>query len=60
MSAVTAETGQILGLGAELGTLGPGKRGDVVLWGGQPFEATSSPLVVLIDGEIVLDRRKQG
>ncbi|MCH9034259.1 MAG: amidohydrolase family protein [Planctomycetes bacterium] len=60
LSAVTATPAHILGIGDELGTLEPGKRGDVVLWSGQPFEATSSPLVVLIDGEIVLDRRKQG
>ncbi|MCH8147852.1 MAG: amidohydrolase family protein [Planctomycetes bacterium] len=60
LSAVTATPARILGIGDELGTLEPGKRADVVLWSGRPFEATSSPLVVLIDGEIVLDRRKQG
>jgi len=60
LRAVTATPARILGLGDELGTLEPGKRADVVIWSGQPFEATSSPLVVLIDGEVVLDRRKQG
>lgn len=60
LSAVTATPARILGIGDELGTLEPGKRADVVVWSGQPFEATSSPVVVLIDGEIVLDRRKQG
>jgi imidazolonepropionase-like amidohydrolase len=59
LSAVTATPARILGIGDELGTLEPGKRADVVVWSGQPFEATSSPLVVLIDGEIVLDRRKE-
>ena len=60
LKAVTATPARILGVGDELGTLEPGKRADVVVWSGRPFEATSMPVVVLIDGEIVLDRRKQG
>jgi len=55
--AVTQTPARILGLDRELGTLQRGKRADLVVWSGQPFAATSMPLVVLIDGEIVLDRR---
>jgi len=57
LGAVTQTPARILGLDRELGTLRRGKRADLVVWSGQPFAATSMPLVVLIDGEVVLDRR---
>jgi imidazolonepropionase-like amidohydrolase len=57
LRAVTQTPARLLGLEKELGTLVRGKRADLVLWSGTPFAATSMPLVVLIDGEVVLDRR---
>lgn len=57
LRSVTQTPARMLGLGKELGTLDRGKRADLVLWNGTPFAATSMPLVVLIDGEVVLDRR---
>ena len=57
LRAVTQTPAQLLGLEDQIGTLEPGKRADVVLWSGVPFAATSQPLVVLIDGSIVFDRR---
>jgi imidazolonepropionase-like amidohydrolase len=57
LQSVTQTPARILGLDRELGTLRRGKRADLVVWSGQPFAATSMPIVVLIDGEIVLDRR---
>lgn len=59
LRAVTAEPARLLGL-AEHGVLEPGKRGDVVLWSGSPFGATSRPLVVVIEGRVVVDRRSSG
>lgn len=56
--AVTQTPAAMLGIDRELGTLEVGKRGDVVLWSSEPFEADSQPVVVVIDGEVVLDRRK--
>jgi imidazolonepropionase-like amidohydrolase len=40
-----------------LGTVEVGKRADLILWSGQPLAAASMPSLVLIDGQIVLDRR---
>ena len=57
LAAVTSVPAKIIGLGDSIGTLAWGKRADVVIWQGEPFETTSRPLVVLIEGEIVLDRR---
>ncbi len=58
MKSVTATPATMLGLGEEIGTLQQGKRADVVLWNGEPFDGVSRPVVVLIDGKIVLDRRR--
>ncbi|MBM4091402.1 MAG: amidohydrolase family protein [Planctomycetes bacterium] len=57
LRAVTLTPARMVGLEEQLGTLESGKRADLVLWSGTPLAATSVPLVVLIDGEIVLDRR---
>ncbi len=57
LQAVTQTPARLLGLDGQLGTLQPGKRADLVVWSGPPFAATSMPLVVLIDGEVVVDRR---
>jgi imidazolonepropionase-like amidohydrolase len=57
LRAVTQTPAELLGLDDQLGTLEPGKRADLVLWSGQPFAATSSVTVVLIDGSIVVDKR---
>ena len=34
----------------DLGTLEAGKRGDVIVWDGDPLELTSAPTAVFIDG----------
>lgn len=49
ISSVPAE---IMGLGGEIGSLRPGRRGDVVIWSGDPLELTSRVQTVLIDGRI--------
>ncbi|MCH7946082.1 MAG: amidohydrolase family protein, partial [Armatimonadetes bacterium] len=55
--AVTQTPAKLLGLDGEIGTLVKGKNADIVVWSGLPFAATSRPMVILIDGEIVLDQR---
>ncbi len=49
LAAITRNPAQIFGL-ADLGTLEVGKRGDVVIWDGDPLELTSAPSAVFIDG----------
>jgi imidazolonepropionase-like amidohydrolase len=47
ISSIPAE---ILGLGDSLGSLKPGRAGDVVIWDGDPLEVTSGVVAVYIDG----------
>lgn len=49
LATITRNPARIFGL-SDLGTLEPGKRGDVVIWDGDPLELTSAPTAVLIDG----------
>ncbi|MCQ8186259.1 amidohydrolase family protein [Parvularcula maris] len=51
MRAVTLGPATIFGVEDALGTLERGKLGDVVIWDGDPFEVTSRPLHVFIEGE---------
>ena len=51
LAAITRDPAQIFGL-TDLGTLEAGKRGDVVVWDGDPLELTSAPVAVLIDGVV--------
>ena len=39
-----------IGLDGEIGSLRAGRRGDVVMWDGDPLELSSAPLLVMIDG----------
>ncbi|MFN0057209.1 MAG: amidohydrolase family protein [Planctomycetota bacterium] len=57
LRAVTLIPAQLLGLEHELGSVEVGKRGDVVVWSGEPFAATARPLLVLNGGRVVLDAR---
>jgi imidazolonepropionase-like amidohydrolase len=50
LQTITSAPAEALGLGGELGSLRPGRRGDVVVWDGDPLENGSSPVLVLIDG----------
>jgi imidazolonepropionase-like amidohydrolase len=49
LAAITSVPAAIFGL-ADVGSLEVGKRGDVVIWDGDPLETTSAPVAVLIDG----------
>lgn len=49
LATITSVPAAMFGM-ADVGTLEPGKRGDVVVWDGDPLELTSAPIAVLIDG----------
>ena len=47
---VTSRAAEAVGLGGEIGSLTPGRRGDVVIWSGDPLENNSAAEAVWIDG----------
>lgn len=50
LAAITSRPADAIGLGGEIGSLAPGRRGDVVLWSGDPLDPRSAAEMVLIDG----------
>ncbi|MGY4395748.1 imidazolonepropionase-like amidohydrolase [Sphingomonas sp. UYAg733] len=50
LAAVTINPARIFGLADRIGSLEPGKDGDVVIWDGDPLETTARPVAVLIGG----------
>jgi imidazolonepropionase-like amidohydrolase len=49
-AAITSKPAQVIGMGNEIGSFQPGRRGDVVVWDGDPLEVTSGVDAVWIDG----------
>lgn len=49
-AAISSRTAEALGMGDEFGSLRSGRRGDVVIWDGDPLELGSSAVQVFIDG----------
>lgn len=59
LAAITSGPAEAMGLGQELGSLAPGRRGDVVIWSGDPLDNLSAAEAVFIDGvEQPLDSRQ--
>jgi imidazolonepropionase-like amidohydrolase len=54
---VTSRAAELLGLGSQVGKLAVGFDGDLVLWSGDPLDPASRPLLVAVDGRVVLDQR---
>ncbi|HET7708209.1 MAG TPA: amidohydrolase family protein [Sphingomicrobium sp.] len=50
LRAITSAPAEAIGLGAEIGSLAPGRRADVVIWSGDPLESASAAETVFIDG----------
>ena len=50
LAAITSRPAEALGLGAEFGSLAPGRHGDVVMWSGDPLDNASAAEMVMIDG----------
>jgi len=53
LRSITATPAKILGVDQRLGSLQPGKDADLVIWGGDPFEATTAIRTVFVSGEEV-------
>ena len=51
LAAATSWPAEAMGMGADFGSLRPGRRADVVIWDGDPLELSSAPALMLIDGE---------
>ena len=49
-AAITSKPAEALGMGGEIGSLRPGRRGDVVIWSGDPLELSSGVERVWVDG----------
>ena len=49
-AAITSKPAEIAGLDAEIGSLRPGRRADVVIWSGDPLELATAVEKVWIDG----------
>ena len=50
LATITSGPADAFGMAAEIGSLRPGRRGDVVVWDGDPLENGSAPVLMLIDG----------
>jgi len=47
---ISSRPAEAVGIGREIGSLEAGRRGDVVIWSGDPLELNSAPEAVWIDG----------
>jgi imidazolonepropionase-like amidohydrolase len=59
LTAVTRTPAEIFDVADQVGTVAPGKRADLVLWGGDPFEPLTRPQHVFIGGREVPLRSRQ-
>jgi len=50
LAMITSKPAQAIGMGGEIGSLAAGRRADLVIWSGDPLEATSAAEAVYIDG----------
>ncbi|MEG3179674.1 amidohydrolase family protein [Sphingomonas sp. LT1P40] len=49
-ATISSKPAEAMGMGAEFGSLRPGRHGDVVIWDGDPLEIGSAAVRVFIDG----------
>ncbi len=49
-AAISSMPAEAMGLGGDYGSLRPGRRGDVVVWDGDPLEIGTAAVKVFIDG----------
>ncbi len=50
LAMLTSRPAEAVGLDADVGSLRPGRRADVVIWSGDPLQVTSAAEMVMIDG----------
>lgn len=49
-ASISSKPAEALGMGGEIGSLRPGRRGDVVIWDDDPLQLGAEPTAVYIDG----------
>ena len=59
LRSVTLTPAEVWGVADEIGSLEPGKAGDVVVWSGDPFELLTSVDHVFINGEEISYESRQ-
>ena len=59
LAAITLNPAKLYGVDKQLGSLAVGKQADVVLWDADPFELTSYPSAVYINGERISSTTRQ-
>lgn len=59
IASITSRPATLCGMGDQLGQIAVGFDADLVLWSGDPLAADSKPLLVILDGVIVVDNRPQ-
>jgi imidazolonepropionase-like amidohydrolase len=55
LATITIDAARILGVADRVGSLAPGRDGDVAVFDGDPFEYTTHCTAVVIDGNVVSD-----
>ncbi|HOB30051.1 MAG TPA: amidohydrolase [Bacillota bacterium] len=55
LRAITLNPAEIIGIDSRVGSITPGKDADIVIFQGHPFEISSKPWMILIDGINVLE-----
>jgi imidazolonepropionase-like amidohydrolase len=55
LEAITLQAARVIGQDHRVGSLEPGKDGDLVLYDGDPFEYVTRVCTVIIEGEVVSD-----
>jgi imidazolonepropionase-like amidohydrolase len=58
LASITINPARILGIDGRVGSLQPGRDGDVALFDGDPFEYTSHCVAVVINGNVVSEEQK--
>lgn len=58
LRTITIDAARIVGVADRVGSLEVGKDGDIALYDGDPFETTSHCIGVIIEGEVVSEKKR--
>ena len=58
LKAITINPAKLLGIDNRVGTIEKGKDADLVLFNGDPFEYSTKPCIVIIDGKVEVNQCK--